>query len=145
MSTDEPDPGPSRRTVMKYGALATTGAVVGGVQHAGAVDDADGPDADADTRDAIPIEGVMFPYQFTPNARATVVESDINWQPTGIGGEYRSHVVEYAFAPSLHAFFFTDADATLSQGHRLEFGASPYPTSIETDRSLVGVDATALE
>lgn len=143
MTTDESsqERRPSRRTVMKYGALATTGALVGGAQSAGTVD------ADGDERDPTPVEGVMFPYQFTPGARFSVVESDLDWRPIGVDADYRSHVIEYEFARSLRAFLFTtgDGDQPLPQDRPLAFGAAPHPTSLSADRSLVGVDVTAIE
>ena len=129
---------------MKYGALATAGALVGSAQSVDAVDDADGTGDDG--RDATPLEGVMFPYQFTPGARFAVVESDLDWRPGGIDTGYRSHVIEYEFARSLRAFLFTDSDGEqpLPQDRPLEFGAAAHPASVSADRSLVGVDVESI-
>ena len=127
---------------MKYGALATTGALAGSAPPAGAVDDADGT---GDDGRRTTVEGAMFPYQFTPGARFTVLESDLNWRPSGVDTDFRSHVIEYEFAPSLRAFLFTRGDRDLPSDRPLEFGPTQRPTPSSTARSLVGVDVTAID
>lgn len=97
----------SRRTFVKYGALST-GALVGAAGPTAAVDDGSTEPADRSVD-----RGAMFPYQLTPGRRATVVESELGWQPDRFEGERRTHVIAYDHVPSYRAFLFTDPDRSL--------------------------------
>lgn len=102
----------SRRTFLTYGTLST-GLLVGASDSSAAVD------AAPSDRDRTAVDrGVMLPYQFAPNGRSTVVESDLGWRPERLADPYRTHVIASDRAPSYRAFLFTE-------------------TTLERDRSLV--------
>lgn len=123
---------------MKYSVLATTGAVVGGAHSAGAADEP----AESESS---PVPGVMFPYQFTPGAPFTVVETDLDWRPGSLESDYRSHVIEYDHARSLRAFLFIDAERTLPYDQPLAFASTQRSAPIATDRSLVGIEVESID
>lgn len=108
----------SRRTVLQYGALASSGvlgATVPGQGHVTRV---------TDSEQSAPIEGAMFSYQCTPGGHVEVETSDVDWHPGRLEPtdrtERRTHVVRYNFSPSYRAFLFTTGDSTIHRGGRYE-------------------------
>lgn len=108
---------PSRRRFVKYGAVSA-GTLLGSTG-ASAATGSESETADSETLD----HGLMLPYQFTPESRATVVESGLDWQPKRFENRYRTSVIAYDHAPSYRAFLFTEPDATIESDRSLRFGS----------------------
>ncbi|MDJ1434153.1 hypothetical protein [Halostagnicola sp. A-GB9-2] len=139
MTSDNPSTsaGPSRRRLIKHGLLATTGVLLGGPHAVGA-------SASPDETAQVEVEnarGMMFPYQFTPNARFTIIESDLDWRPGRIDSAYETHVIQYEYARSLRAFLFTEASLPAEENRTFEFGPPQHALSADSGRRLVGVTA----
>ncbi len=85
--------------------------------------------------------GMMFPYQFTPNARFTVLESGLDWRPGRVDSAYETHVIRYEYARSLRAFLFTETALSQAEERAFELGAAQRVPQVGSDRRLVGVTA----
>lgn len=144
--------GPSRRRVLATGALAATGAVVGGSHAVGAVE-TDAQHEESTTA----LQGAMFPYHYAPASQATIVETGLEWLPERLSG-YQTHVIEYGHARSFRGFLFAD-DGANGNGNRNENGDQTAPSSLQgrtvslertnggpdSASNLIGVEATVPE
>lgn len=106
----------SRRSFVKYGALST-GALVG----AGGATTNVGVQSGESDDDPVK-QGVMYPYQLTPERRATVVEAGLDWRADRFDEVYQANVIAYDHAPSYRAFLFTPAAATVEADQAIELG-----------------------
>lgn len=150
--------GPSRRRVLATGALAATGAVVGGSHAVGAAE----TDAQHESSTTA-LQGAMFPYHYAPASQATIVETRLEWLPERLSG-YRTHVIEYGHARSFRGFLFAEEGANGNRNgngnrNRNEDGAETPSSSLqgrtvslertsggpESASNLIGVEATVPE
>lgn len=150
-STARTRTGPSRRRVLATGALAATGAVVGGTHAVGAVE-TDAQHEESTTA----LRGAMFPYHYAPASQATIVEAGLEWLPERLSG-YRTHVIEYGHARSFRGFLFAEEGANGNRnGNGNEDGAETPGSSLQgrtvslertnggpaSASNLIGVEAT---
>ncbi|AEH37199.1 hypothetical protein Halxa_2581 [Halopiger xanaduensis SH-6] len=137
--------------MLATGALAATGAVVGGSHAVGAAE-TDAQHEESTTA----LRGAMFPYHYAPASRAAIVETDLEWLPERLSG-YQTHVLEYGHARSFRGFLFAEEgedgngnenendDGTPSslQGRTVSLErTNGAPASAS---NLIGVEATVLE
>ncbi|RKD97838.1 hypothetical protein [Halopiger aswanensis] len=145
--------GPSRRRVLATGALAATGAVVGGSHAVGAVETRTQHEESAAAHH---VHGAMFPYHYAPASQATIVETDLEWLPERLSG-YQTHVLEYGHARSFRGFLFAEEgedgngnenkndDGTPSSLHGRTVSLERTTGAPASASNLIGVEATVLE
>ncbi|WP_276254729.1 hypothetical protein [Halomontanus rarus] len=139
---------PSRRTLLRYGFAVSSGALASSTTDANAsanTTSSDGSDGGTDSGAQVATHGKVFPYQWTPDARFKIVESDVGWRPSEIGetdAGASSHVIRYDFSSSYRASLFTD-DSSVREGRRYRFNGTS--ARAVAGQNLIGVDVIPLE
>lgn len=125
----------SRRTFLKYGAVST-GTLLG-TARAGADTGSESAGSGGEAID----HGILRSYQFTPEARFTVVESGLDWRPEQFEHDYRTSVIAYDHAPSFRAFLFTEPDVGLESDRSFTFtGVQEPPQTVGHRFVTVGLE-----
>jgi hypothetical protein len=129
----------SRRTFVRRGLGSTT--VAGGLANPTAGtrnDDQRRRPGESEPESAPPTieRAVMFPAHVVSNRRATVVDSEQSWCPSGLESTHRTHVISYDHAPSLRAFLFAESETSLRPTRSVSIG---------TVREAVTVDVGSVD